>query len=497
KLQLRKAIELNPIDETPHLLLFNIFASRYYVNGWQSEAVQAESTMQALLRQVPSSPNGLCKLASLEAVRGGLSLALEHAQRALALDSAAVDINLVLGYIEYQLRHYEPCQHHYDKALAGMNRFDRLAYTTVEAVLPPQVAAEYPNWRPAVRDSISRDFWRTRDSDPTTEINERELEHYSRVWEANLYFGTPENGGVGWRTAMGATLVRMGRPDGRRRALVEVHWSLNKHFIDESPVWYWNYGSTEIPCSFAFLDRYMNNKYTYPAAGYDNRLPPLYQESRRLAEAIFNQKPEQSSLLRFRQPVNIGSEIYQFRGAAGRTVALVHLTIPCRDIAFDTVGDRAKATLAVRKALRTPDQEMIWHKAEDEKLDLSIGEARLGSGSWMDLFTVEAKPGVYQLAVACEQPQANHFSLCKNSVKLQSYDSAVALSDLLLTAASIADPKLGDIWKGGNSGKVFPQRTLPLSKPLTVYFEIYNLPTDIYAQTSLQISYSLRLIRTS
>jgi len=493
--QLRRAIELNPTDEIPYLLLYDIYAPSYFFNGWETEANQAESTLQAFLRQVPSSRNGLCKLASLEAVRGRLSLALEHTQRALAIDSAAVDVSLIMAYIQYRMRNYELCQHYFDKALAGMTHFQRWAYTTVECVLPPQVAAEYPNWRPAVRDSVGRDFWRTRDSDPTTEINERLLEHYSRVWEANLSYGTPENGGIGWRTVMGATLVRMGRPDERTQRTRAVHSSYRGHFVDYSHVSYWGYSSTEFPCSFAFLDRYLNNRFAYPDPGYDNGLPPLYQESRRLAEAIFSQKPEQSSLLRFRHPVNIGAETYQFRGATGRTVALVHLTIPYRDIAFDTAGERAKATLAVRKALRTPDQEMIWHKAEDEKLDLSIGEARRGSGSWMDLFTVEAKAGVYQLAVACEQPQANHFGLSKNSVKLQSYDSTVALSDLLLTEASITDPKLGDIWKGENSDKVFPQRTLPLSKPLTVYFEIYNLPTDIYAQTSVQISYSLRMIR--
>jgi len=495
--QLRRAIELNPTDETPYLLLYNIYAPSYFFNGWETEADQAESTLQALLRQVPSSRNGLCKLASLEAVRGRLSLALEHTQRALAIDSAVVDVNLIMAYIRYGMRDYELCQHYFDKALAGMTRFQRWAYTTVECVLLPQVAAEYPNWRPAVRDSVGRDFWRTRDSDPTTEINERLLEHYSRVWEANLSYGTPENGGVGWRTVMGATLVRMGRPDERLQRTQAVHSSYSGHFVDWSQVSYWDYSSTEFPCSFAFLDRYSNNKYAYPDPWYDNNLPPLYQQSRRVAEAIFSQKPEQSSLLRFRQPVNIGVEIYQFRGATGRTVALVHLTIPYRDITFDTAGERAKATLAVRKALRTPDQEMIWHKAEDEKLDLSINEARRGLGSWMDLFTVEAKAGVYQLAFACEQPRANRFGLSKNSVELQSYDSAVAISDLLLTAASIADPKPGDIWKGQHSSNVIPRKTFSLAERLTVYFEIYNLPKDIYAQTSLQLSYSLRLIRPS
>ena len=497
KLQLRRAIELNPTDETPYLLLFDIFASRYYINSWKSEANQAESTIQALLRQVPASRTGLCKLASLEAVRGKLGAALGNARRALTLDSMAVDINLVLGYIEYQLRHYEQCQRHYDKALARMKRVARWAYTTVECVLPPETAAVYPYWRAEVRDSMEHNFWRTRDSDPTTEINERILEHYSRVWEANLYFGTPENGGVGWRTPMGATLVRMGRPDVRRRAIEEVHWSQNRHFIDESPVWYWSYGSTEIPCSFAFLDRYMNNNFTYPRQGYDNRLPPMYQASAAVAEAIFTQKPEQSSLLRSAQPIGINSEIYQFRAGSGQTAALVHMTVPVRDISFDTTSGEAKARLSVRGALRSKDEEAVWQKAFEDTLELGIGEARQGSGVWRDIFTLEATPGAYRLALACEQPQSDRLGLTNSPVELQDFDSVVAISDLLLTSDSIADPKLGDIWAGQYSGKVIPRKTFPLSERLTIYFEIYNLPTDIYAQTSLQISYSLRMIKPS
>ena len=495
KLQLRRAIELNPIDETPYLLLFNIFASRYYINSWQSEANQAESTIQALLRQVPLSPNGLCKLASLQAVRGKLGAALGSARRALALDSSAVDVNLVLGYIQYELRHYEQCQRHYDKALAKMKRSDRWVYTTVECVLPPETAAEYPYWRPAVRDSVSREFWCTRDSDPTTEINERELEHYSRVWEANLYFGTPENGGVGWRTPMGATLVRMGRPDVRRRALAEVHWSQNKHFIDESPVWYWSYDGAEIPCSFAFLDRYMNNNYTYPRDGYDNQLPSIYQASEAVAKAIFTQKPEQSSLLRSAQPIGVNSEIYQFRASGGQTAALVHVTVPVRDISFDTTSGEAKAKLSVRGALRSKDEEVVWQKAFKDTLKLGIRDAKRGSGVWRDIFTLEATPGAYRLALACEQPQSDRLGLTNSPVEFQDFDSAIALSDLLLTSDSIVNPTLGDIWEGRYSGKVIPRKTFSPAERLTIYFEMYNLPTDIYRQTSYEIAFALQLVK--
>jgi hypothetical protein len=239
----------------------------------------------------------------------------------------------------------------------------------------------------------------------------------------------------------------------------------------------------------------MNNNFTYPRQGYDNQLPPIYQASQAVAEAIFTQKPEQSSLFRSAEPIGIGSEIYQFRAGSGQTAALVHVTVPVRDIAFDTTSGEAKARLSVRRALRSKDEETVWHKAFEDTLELGISEARRGSGVRRELFTVEATPGVYRLAIACEQPQSNRFGLTNSPVEFQDFDSAVALSDLLLTSDSIVNPKLGDIWKGQYSGKVIPRKTFPLAERLTIYFEIYNLPTDVYRQTSYEIAYTLQLVK--
>lgn len=494
KAQLRKVITLVPTAETAYLMLSDIYASRYYINSWKREADQAESTLQALLRRVPTSRAGYCKLASLQAVRGRIGEALGNAKRAEIMDSLAVDMNLILGYVQYQLRHYDLSQRHFDRALRKMSRFDKWVYTTVECVLPPQVAAEYPNWKPAIRDSLERDFWRTRDSDPTTEVNERQLEHYCRVWEANLYFGSLDNGGVGWRTPMGATLVRMGRPDGRRRALEEVHWSRNKHFIDESPVWYWSYGSSETPCSFAFLDRYLNNKYTYPKEGYDNRLSSYYQASEAVAAAVFTAKPEQSSLLRTVQPIAISFDGYQFRSVDGKTALLVDMTFSAKDLALDTSVSKAATQFSVRRVLRTRNQELVWQRSDEQSLYQKQMDSLRNAGVWRDQFALSAAPGDYQLSLACEQPRLDRLGIVNQQLRLESF-AGVSLSDLLLTSDTIVNPKLGDFWRQERQDKVIPQRVFSSSRPMTICFEIYNLPTDVYRQTSYEISYTLQLVK--
>lgn len=495
KIQLRKAITLNPADETPYILLSDIYASDFFYNAWTSEATLAESVLEELLRCVPNSRKGLCKLASLQALRGKIGAALGNGNRALAMDSNVVDVNLVLGYVQYELRHYEMSQLYFGRALAHMTRFDKWAYSTIECVLPPEAAADYICRQPEVRDSIAREFWRVRDSDPTTEANERLLEHYCRVWESNLYFGTPENGGVGWRTAMGETLVRMGRPDVRRRELKEVHKSKNGHFIDESRVWTWSYGSTDIPCSFAFLDRYFKNDYIYPIIGYDNRLSGMDQASGWIANAVFNQRPEQTSLLRSSELIAVGTDVYQFRSDDGQTAIVVDMTVPVRDLAVDSSAGQASAKFSVRRSLRSSQDEVIWQRAYEERVDLQARERRQDKDVWRDVFTEEARPGTYHLAVACEQPRDNRLGIASNSIELQKFSEGLALSDLFLTSDPVLDPKLGAVWKGEHSGSVTPSKEFSPSEPLTVYFEIYNLPTDVYRQTSYELSYTLQLVK--
>ena len=145
--------------------------------------------------------------------------------------------------------------------------------------------------------------------------------------------------------------------------------------------------------------------------------------------------------------------------------------------------------------MRSKDEEAVWQKAFEDTLKLGIREARRGSGVWRDIFTLEATPGAYRLALACEQPQSDRLGLTNSPVEFQDFDSTVALSDLLLISDSIINPKLGDIWKGQYSRKVIPRKTFSLAERLTVYFEIYNLPTDIYRQTSYEIAYTLQLVK--
>lgn len=64
------------------------------------------------------------------------------------------------------------------------------------------------------RDKFIEEFWRIRDPNPETPINEYKEEHYRRIEHANRYFGR-DTGMEGWRTDRGRTYIQLGEPQQR------------------------------------------------------------------------------------------------------------------------------------------------------------------------------------------------------------------------------------------------------------------------------------------
>ncbi len=64
---------------------------------------------------------------------------------------------------------------------------------------------------PEEKDQFIEQFWRRRDPDPTTAVNEFKEEHYRRIAYANEHFHA---GKAGWRTDRGMIYIRFGKPTG-------------------------------------------------------------------------------------------------------------------------------------------------------------------------------------------------------------------------------------------------------------------------------------------
>jgi len=481
--ELYRTIDLAPADEEAYLILADQYLKPFFTKDEGDRADSAEQVLIRLIINNPKAAAGLSKLGGVEAVRGKIESAREHIKAALTIDSNAVEANLVAGYINSQVKDFADAERSFARALALMDSMETAGYRSIEYLIPPTSIRHYKKMSSREKDSLERKFWSMADLDPTTRPNERWVEHCARVWEANLYYSDPKNERIGWKTDMGETLIRLGRPDEKVRV------RMGGSIVDATPVWFWQYRTVAYPCTLAFVDRMQSGNYTFPFPQSDNTGSYRLNASKEVAYLNSIRKPEESTLARERRPIGLATDIYQFRGDDGATAVLEYLAISTTGISLGQ--DPGSDSLDIRQATHDSTQTAIWWKDTP-----FIPASTSGRDTIFAKLGFAHRPGRYELATAVELSKQNGFGLVRDMILIERFpDDTIGISDLVLTADSVVEPILGAFWRSGREQTPQPGHLFSGSTPVYLYFEIYNLPTDIFRQTSYELSYTLQLVK--
>jgi GWxTD domain-containing protein len=480
--ELYRAIDLAPADEEASLILAYQYLKPFFTKDDWTRADSAEQVLTRLITNNPKTVAGLSKLGGVEAVRGKTESARAHINVALAIDSNAVGANLVMGYISYQVKDFANGERFFTRALTQMDSTETAGYRSIEYLIPPTSIRYYKKMSAHERDSLERKFWSMADLDPTTLVNERRVEHFARVWEANLCYSDPKNERIGWKTDMGETLIRLGRPDEKERM------RMGGSLVEATPVWFWQYRTVAYPCTLAFVDQMQSGNYTFPFPNRDNTGSFRLSASKEIAYLNNIRKPEESTLARERKPIGLAAEIYQFRGYDDDATAVIaYLTVVAKD---STLHLGQKDRLNIRQATHDSLQASVWSQWGSEEVYPQSRDTVLTRAVFLH------HTGKYQLSTAVEDTAENGFGLVKDTVLFDYFpNDSLSISDLVLTTDSLRNPELGAFWRGGPEETPRPGHVFSESQPIYLYFEIYNLPTDIYRQTSYELSYTLQLIK--
>lgn len=201
------------------------------------------------------------------------------------------------------------------------------------------------NLPPSEREAFVADFWRQRDPDSSTEVNEFRERYFARMEEANTLFSG--GGSPGWLQDRGRVFILLGRPTNR-----EAYPRGASFYGSPSEVWY--YGFFPV----VFVDHDWTGDY---------RLDPL--SANQLAEIMSAQmdlKPKAPSDPDLDAAVDVATEE---RGAA-----VVRLRVPYRSIGFDEEDARAETTLRLRMNLAAESGDPVWEFGRDYDLDQSAEE---------------------------------------------------------------------------------------------------------------------------
>jgi len=137
--------------------------------------------------------------------------AIEIGESALSLSPDSHDILPSLAAAYWKSDRADDSMDAFNRYFASVPKEERQLYFDLTPLLAPAEMNEYGTLDTEGRQSYWTQYWRARNPDPTTIVNERLLEHFIRVAFARIEFG---QGTWPW-DARGDFYVRYGEPDVR------------------------------------------------------------------------------------------------------------------------------------------------------------------------------------------------------------------------------------------------------------------------------------------
>ena len=120
----------------------------------------------------------------------------------------------VVAFRAYRVGRFRESERYYRRFLNQTDRGERINYEMLDPILPPAELRAYVELSDAEKQVFAQRFWTKQDPDLTTEVNERLLEHYGRVWIARRDYS---DRAYPW-DRRGDVYIRYGEPDYRARS---------------------------------------------------------------------------------------------------------------------------------------------------------------------------------------------------------------------------------------------------------------------------------------
>ncbi len=375
---------------------------------------------------------------------------------------------LFRGTLAFDEGRYEECRRDYEHGISLLDPETRRAYGSVRRVM---TGTEQMRLESADADSLARAYWVRHDLDPTTAVNERELEHIRRMFLCDALYSPARYARPGWdqrvrgwETDRGEAFLKYGKP-------ASVYYSLGDD-SSSGRIEVWTYVINGVLQQILFVDEYLNGNPRIPYTA-DVVLHFLRESPRRTGFAnTAIPIPGVLDVVTFREDALTASVYLSLRVDAdsvraatnGRSAELFNL----RTAWFDDSWQRRGATADVIPA------DALAVRRDDARSSFEI--VRRTSAAFDRL----------NFACAFEDEFAQARALLVGETDASRFiGDGLAMSDILLTAESGPDETV--IVRHGR--QIWPKidHTYEAGEMLGVYVEIYNL-----ARMAHQTEYDVR-----
>ena len=181
-----------------------------------------------------------------------------------------------------------------------------------------------------------------------------------------------------------------------------------------------------------------------------------------------------------------------FKGDSGSTKVELYTAVDYRNLGYAKESDN-KRLAYLEYSIVVKDKDIIT-VTKDTSFNQIVADPNdiTKDNSWMNWFTFNLNPDVYWIYVNSKNYQGNKESVLKLPANLQNYyvDSLV-ISDIQLSLDIQPASERKTFVKNGLSVIPYPYRIIKRDKPISFYYEIYNLSQYVDGSTSYDVNIAI------
>ncbi len=540
----REAEKLLQMDAT--------FAPAYRLLGewyetFKEDHLRAVEHYERYLSLRPDDLDVTLRLARALGKVGDHARVVDLLRRQMLNNPDAIDLSPVLANAYIQLDSLEMAEVEFSRYLEVCEPAERMLYEDIRLLASPE---EYESFGLALdRDAYLSRYWGDRDPDLTTAANERQLEHYRRVWFARQHFAKAKQP---WDTR-GEMYVRFGEPDHRSRSdwvnfqqkvdVQKVKEALAIQLHGAAAVSQWgtilvafpvrsvpeDYGGFKAPThspvlangmdssmvpweswvyvnngvgggmEVTFTDEMLNGAFDYAPPPIDvdidirklaafNRLSPQNVSMRTAARTPnYYQPPENAD------PLEFYYDLADFRGRIDAASALeVYAGIPQKMAQYLEAEDATFLEIERTVAVLNKETGTVYRVKGDVRFRRQ-GDVRQQEGAFIpDVVRLDVPPGHYRMEVKARDKRTGRRGRYRQIIQVEAYpETGLRMSDLELAWRITEDDADGKFSKGELHVVPMPTRTYRKGHSVCVYYEIYNLARDTFGRTKYRVAYTV------
>ncbi len=400
-------------------------------------------------------------------------------------------------------------------------------------------------------------FWKKRDPNPIDMVNQRFIEHYKRLEYARQHYS---KAAAPWYDDRGLLYVRLGKPDriyyGRPKDNIKENesWFYDNiksglffdfveagSYFEVRPLLDAVERNATMDEIFQMFDeRSMYNPYYQRmaekvrnqadvdrlraeeklsnlsgAAGLPGSILAEQFERSKLASDFLGRsdyRQDNSDLMSYAAKQNfifsvgaphlpINCNFASFRVSKSVSRLEFYYVVPFSQLNFiPSISQNNLFSTAIRFNMKIYDLKYNELKYVDTVYNIAASGTEIGSHFFLDQIEQDLEPGKYVVALELRNNEKDRVGIYQFVVVVHSY-SADTLSVSDIEVAQYVDNTLAKerFVKPKTNLKVVPNPAAGIlkTKPLTVYYEIYNLALNKDGKSSYQISYSIKMLETS